>query len=218
MKNTSLLDKKYDKILSEIKNINGGGVMSNNLIESIIKCFEEENENREYYKHKLIDIPFYVSVLEQNLNNDKYKELHKDLEKLEWHLVFLDEENYYINSKIQIVFEDRNIPYSYMITFEYDNRYWGYCQCSKEDADYDARYDCCGHGCDWSAPKFSITKETYLGSSSFKGDEHDYWDFKDNYYSVTEKDKQEQERLSKIKALKEEKAKIEKELNELENV
>ena len=192
--------------------------MSNNLIKSIIECFEEENENRKYYEHKLIDIPFYVSVLEQSINNDKYKELHKDLENLEWHLVFIDEENYHIDNKIQVVFEDVSIDYSYIISFGYDDRYWGYCRCSKGDVGYDTRYGCCGYRCDWSAPKFTITKETYLGSNSFKGDEHDYWDFKDNYYSVTEKDKQEQERLSKIKVLKEEKARIEKELNELENV
>lgn len=193
--------------------------MSKILIDAIIECFKEENETRQSYnQQELIDIPFYLSVLEQGLSDDKYKELHHDLEKLKWRLVFVDEENYYIENKIQVVFEDVNIPYSYIINFEYDNRHWGYCQCSKDDDDYDERYDCCGHGCDWSAPKFTIIKEIYLGSSSFEGDEHDYWDFEDKYYNIDDKDKKEQAKLAKIKALEEEKSRIEKELAELKNI
>ena len=192
--------------------------MIKKLIDAVIECFEDENKSRKYYGHKLIEIPFFISVLEQSINNNKYKELHKDLKELDWHLEFIDEENCDGDIKIQIVFEKIDIFYSYIISFGYENRHWNYCQCSEGDVDYDARYDCCGHGCDWSAPEFSITKEIYLGKSSFNGDEHDYWVYKDKYYGITEKDKKEEERLFKIKMLEEEKARIEKELSELEKL
>lgn len=193
--------------------------MSKILIEAIIKCFEEENRDRTYYEGaKQIDIPFYISVLEQSLNDDKYKELHEDLEKSDWNLVFLDGDGYYVTHKIQIIFEDATIPYLYTIGFEYDDRRFKYCECSKGDPDYDERYDCCGHGCDWDAPKFSINKEIYLGSSSFDGDEHDYWDFKDKFYNIDDKNKKEQKKLARIKVLEEEKIRIEKELAELKNI
>lgn len=191
--------------------------MYKKLIDKIIKCLENENSNRVYYDDKEIDIPFYISVLEQSLGNSKYKDLHNDLENLKWDVVFIDEEEYYTEFKIQVYFENIEINYSYMIIFEYDERHTGYCQCSKNDDNYNELYDCCGIDCDWDAPKFSIIKMCNIGSSSFKGEQRDYWGYKDKYYSIT-REKEKEENLNKIKMLKEQKARIEEKIKELENV
>ena len=91
--------------------------------------------------------------------------------------------------------------YSYKIEFGKDDRSWGYCTCTNEDQDYREDKDCCGHGCDWTAPTISIKKIISLGNNGWTGDEHDYWDFEDNFYKSNDelaKGKEEQEKLDRI--------------------
>lgn len=204
--------------------------MVKQLINKIIECLESENEDRKYYEKRLIDIPFNIVTLEQYLSDDTYKELHNDLAKYDFDVHFVedkDEKGYLKERYIRIYLyekgneEDYYCDYStnftYKITLDKDDRDWGYCECEESDKDYDARYRCCGHGCDWTAPAFSISKEIYIGRNVFKGDEHDFWDYRDEYNNITEVDKKELERLSKIKQLEEQREYIENELKKLNN-
>lgn len=203
--------------------------MVKELIKLIIEELERENKSRKYNNERLIDIPFNIVTLEQHLENDTYKELHKDLEKYNFNVQFIedkDEEGYLEERYIKVyLYEegdeenyycDNFANFSYKIRLDKDERDWGYCQCEEGDNDYDARYRCCGHGCDWTAPAFSVNKIINIGGNVFKGDEHDFWDYRDKYNNVTEVDKKEQERLAKIRMLKEEQEYILKQLAELE--
>ena len=71
--------------------------------------------------------------------------------------------------------------YCYYIEFLYDQRDWGYCDCSPNDSQYNARHSCCGMGCDWTAPAFSLTKEIGLHHASWNGYERDYWEYEEKF-------------------------------------
>ena len=148
------------------------------FINKVIECLEYENDDREYHSKSKLDIPFMIAPLSQSLDNFKY--MLNDLKIHEYGIYYEEQENYYNNGAIYIQlyknnselieeeleekeYYDTDFPmdYTYKINFESDQRYGGYCQCSENDKDYDSRYDCCGHGCDWTAPSYSIEK-SYL--------------------------------------------------------
>lgn len=203
--------------------------MKDKLINEIIECLERENNSREYYDKRLLDIPFMIAALDQHLSNEEYIKLLCDIDKYDYMVQYIeaDSEDYYSDGSISIqlaeknnngeeyYYVDRVLDYEYKINFHHDERMWGYCQCTKDYPDYDARYDCCGHGCDWTAPAFSVEKIIHIGYNSFDGDEHDFWDYEDKFNNITQKDKEEAEKQSKIKRLLEEKERIEKELESL---
>ena len=185
--------------------------LSNQLIDKIIK--ELPNDGIE-------DKSFIVAPLYQTLENNE--ELLNDISKYKYYVRYFEseEEDDYTNGYISIYLNDKDdneLPYIYVLEFNIDERLWGYCQCSDEDKDYDARYKCCGHGCDWDAPAYSIRKITYICNNSWIGDEHDYWDFKDNFYNVSEKEKESEIRQSKINNLKDKIKFYQKELDILLN-
>lgn len=189
--------------------------MINVLIQRIINLIEEENDEREYHDKIKIDIPFKIAPIKQSISNIKYSELINDISKKEYYVYFDYDSNRcdYDYDRIAINLENEN--YRYIIQLGYEPRHWGYCECSEEDEGYDERYKCCGNGCDWDAPDFTVIKEVTLGSNSFNGIERDLWEYKDKYYNVTVKEKEEQERISKINYLKAEKERIEAELEKL---
>ena len=172
-----------------------------------------------------------IAPLSQSL--ERFKSLINDLEEHTYYGVTYiepEQENYYSNGTIEITLEKNDneldkeekyikeheeysyfpTDYTYKINFEIDERDWRFCQCSEGDEDYDERYNCCGHGCDWSAPACSIEKVIEIGSKAWVGDEHDYWNFKDKFYKVDEKEKQE-----KINRLKNQIEDLQKELDKL---
>ena len=169
--------------------------LSNQLIDKIIK--ELVNEEAE-------DISFMVAPLYQTLEGNE--ELLNDISKYKYYVTYFEGgDDEYSNGYISIYLEDEDgnsLPCIYELEFNIDGRLWGHCQCSDEDKDYDARYGCCGHGCDWNAPAYSIRKITYIYKNSWIGDEHDYWEFKDNFYNVTKKEKEEEIRQNKINDLR----------------
>lgn len=204
--------------------------MKNKLINEIAECLKIENRSRDYNGNRLLDIPFMIAALDQHLTNKEYEDLLYDLERYDYGVQYIEEnpEDYYSDGSIRIqlaekncedneyeYYVDRMLDYEYKIDFLHDERYWGYCECTKDDLDYDARHDCCGHGCDWTAPAFSISKIIHIGYNSFNGDEHDFWDYEDKFNNVTQKDKEEAEKQSKIRRLQEEKERIERELESL---
>ena len=97
-------------------------------------------------------------------------------------------------------FQNYDMPnYYYRICFSYDERDWGYCECTPDMEDYREDKKCCGHGCDASFCSFSLHKINNIMSDSWHGDEHDYWDFEDKFYMddkelADKKNKEETER------------------------
>lgn len=189
------------------------------FINKVIQTLEDENRGGKSY-----NIPFIIAPLEQRLH--ECEDFLKDLQNHNYHIIVLDvsDEDYYTNAKLHIAFydneEDNGFYYNYL-NFSYtidcgkDKRYWGYCECCENDKDYDSRYKCCGHGCDWVAPNFSITKQYNCGTYNWKGDEHDYWDFKDKFNNVTLEEKKILEKKTKIKSLEEQIKILSEELHKL---
>ncbi|WP_133015006.1 hypothetical protein [Clostridium cuniculi] len=204
--------------------------MKDKLINEIVECLKIKNRDRDYNGNRRLDIPFMIAALDQHLTNKEYEDLLYDLERYDYGIQYIEEnpEDYYSDGSIRIqlaekncednkyeYYVDRMLDYEYKIDFLHDERYCGYCECEEGYEDYDARYRCCGHGCDWTAPAFSISKIIHIGYNSFDGDEHDFWDYKDKFNNVTQKDKEEAEKRSKIRRLQEEKERIERELESL---
>ena len=168
------------------------------LINKIIDELKRVNEDKEYRGERRLNIPFMIAPLSQSL--EQFDSLINDLEEHTYYGVTYiepEQENYYSNGTIEITLEKNDneldkeekyikeheeysyfpTDYTYKINFEIDERDWKFCQCSEGDEDYDERHNCCGHGCDWSAPACSIEKVIEIGSKVWEGDEHDYWDF-----------------------------------------
>ena len=201
------------------------------LINKIIDELKRVNKDKEYRGERGLNIPFMIAPLSQSL--ERFKSLINDLEEHTYYGVTYiepEQENYYSNGTIEITLEKNDneldkeekyikeheeysyfpTDYTYKINFEIDERDWKFCQCSEGDEDYDERHNCCGHGCDWSAPACSIEKVIEIGSKAWEGDEHDYWNFEDKFYKVDEKEKQ-----AKINRLKNQIEDLQKELDKL---
>ena len=186
--------------------------LSKQLINDII-------EELKYYDIEEERICFMISPLCQSIKNNK--EFLDDINNYIYDITYKNSEEYLSIGILAIDLydevKDEYLNYIYEIEFSYDERLWGYCECSKEDKDYDERYKCCGHGCDWSAPKYSIRKIEQICTNSWEGDQHDYWDFKDNFYNVTEEEKEKEIKNNRIKELEEMIKRCKKELDELKN-
>lgn len=173
------------------------------FIDRVIGILESENDSNE----KQYNIPFIIAPLDQRLN--ECEEFLQDLKNNSYYInmVDIDDEDYYTYAKLEIGFynerEETINDLYYTINFVRVERYWGYCECSEGDEDYDIRYKCCGHGCDWSAPSFSIIKQYSCGDYSWNGDEHDYWDFEDKFNNVTLEEKKDLQKKAEIKSLEE---------------
>ena len=170
-----------------------------NLVESL-KEYDDDNE---------VDIPFVISALYQSFdeNPEKYDAFVIDLERYDEYLIDIsrNKEDYMalFDVNIRLVkwwsnkLGDIDTPkYGYKIVFSYEDRDWGYCECTPDMEDYREDKHCCGHGCDATFSKFDLYKVLHIGSHSWKGDEHDYWEFEDAFY-LSEKelaDKKEKEK------------------------
>lgn len=197
-----------------------------NLIEEL----KEVNDDREYHNkyhnkedHKqILDIPFIISSLYQSFENkeEKYKEFIFDLEKWcnYWFVVKnpSDDDWYKI---ISIYVDSYDTEYHYELNFYYDERNYGYCECTPDMPDYREDKKCCGHGCDANFCTFELKKVIDIAGGSWQGDEHDYWEFEDSFYKADKAALEEKERQMKESRIKELKNRIEadtKKLMELE--
>ena len=172
-----------------------------NFIERLVEVLKYENTYGELNGKKL-DVPFLVSVLWQDLmdNYECYDEFCSDLRDCDNYDIVIGDDNYCI-CKVNVFLynetENNNwkcaeeSDFRYEITFSYDERNWGYCECSPGDPDYREDKHCCGHGCDWEAPSVEVRKSFLVSNHSWHGDEHDYWDFEDKFYA---NDKEENEK------------------------
>ena len=207
------------------------------FIQNLTSTLNNENENRINHNKKLLDIPYIISVINQQIEN--CKEFIDDITRHTYCINGYDEDNSmgYTNGKIRILIEkpdnekeseymvDVYYDYCYYIEFTKDERHWGYCECEPEDKGYNEKYRCCGNGCDFTASAFRIKKVISLGSYAWEGQERDYWKYQEQFESneqninkEIEKFKLEQEKQflrNRINELQEELDKLE--LEELES-
>lgn len=109
--------------------------------------------------------------------------------------------------------------YDYLISFTYDFRDYGYCECTPDMDDYREDKECCGHGCDATFCEFLLQKISYVKRDSWHGDEHDYWNFEDEFYLNDEElaaKKREEDKERMIEELKNRINEYDKKLKELE--
>ena len=205
------------------------------FLDVFVNELKRENSNREYYGTRKLNIPFIISTLYQSFNNntDEYKELISDLEKWSDYGLSIDKPvNDYcgiIDVEISLIkydeeseedFYEYDTPnYDYKLCFSYDERNWGYCECTPDMEDYREDKHCCGHGCDASFCSFSLHKIVNLGGDTWNGDEHDYWEFEDEFYANDKELAEKREKERREREIMELKARIEadsKKLAELE--
>jgi len=205
------------------------------FLDSFVAELKRENENRKYHDTRELDIPFIISTLYQSFNNnkDEYKELISDLEKwLDYSFVIENSTNDYdgiidveINlSKYGKESEEGYCEYStpnygYKLCFSYEERNWGYCECTPDLEDYREDKHCCGHGCDAAFCEFELFKVTKVIRDSWHGDKHDYWEFEDQFYTNDKELAEKREKECREREIMELKARIEadsKKLAELE--
>lgn len=215
--------------------------LENKTLQSFLNHLTEElkseNENREYEnlsennRYLILDIPFLISSLweafsaEPNTYSDFIKCLNKAY-NYQIRIVSPDNDYYGICKAIVDFYTSKEAyegfeEYQYEIFFLYDQRDLGYCDCTPDMKDYREDKQCCGHGCDWWAPSFEIRKSYYMGKHSWNGDEHDYWNFEDEFYMsdkelADKKDKEDRER--QIEELRNRIEADQKRLDELENI
>lgn len=203
------------------------------FIERLVEVLKYENTYRTPNGKKL-DVPFLLSALWQDLMNhyECYDEFCSDLRDCDKYVIAIENCDYHIckaNVSIYNGIKDRygdswgcmESNSRYEITFSYDERNWGYCECKPNDSDYREDKHCCGHGCDWEAPTIEVRKSFLVSNHSWSGDEHDYWDFEDKFYADDKEEKEKKllaEREYKIKSLKETIENAQRELKELENL
>jgi len=201
------------------------------FIQNLINELNSENENRIYHDKKILDTPYIISVIDQQIKN--CKEFLDDITRHTYYINGYNEEysGGYTNGKIRILIEKSNnekesehctdayYNHCYHIEFLYDERYWGYCECTPEDEGYNEKYKCCGYGCDFTAPAFKIEKVVDLGYYAWEGQKKDYWEYKEQFEANEQNKNEEVEKFkseekkqnlkNRIKELQEELIKIE---------
>jgi hypothetical protein len=202
------------------------------FIKELVDQLERENNDRSYHKKKLLNIPYIIAPLVQHLISETYKDFLKDISSHSYFINYFDDNTEgYSNGYIEVNLYNKSEEdcddyynpecelHNYKIVFGKDQRHWGYCQCVPEDEDYRKDKDCCGHGCDWTAPTFKIEKTFSLGQNSWVGDQHNYWDFEDNFYASDKKlaeEKAKRDKEERIKYLQENIEIMQKELSEIQ--
>ncbi len=195
------------------------------FLEELTDVLKAENEDREYEnkseddRYSILNIPFIVSSLweafraEPNTYSDFIKCLNKAYD-YQINIVEPDNDYYgickaivgfHVSDKVYEGLEE----YQYEIEFYYDPRDCGYCQCKPTDKDYREDKDCCGHGCDWWAPAFEMRKSFNASNHKWNGEEHDYWDFEDEFYASDKELEEKKAKEDKARMIKELKNRIE---------
>lgn len=189
------------------------------FLDNFIEELKRENEDRECHETRELDIPFIISTLYQSFANniDKYKELISDLKEWSDYGIVISKSDNDYNGIIDVMInlakyddelenmEDWFPDYDYKITFTHDPRHWGYCECTPDMPDYREDKHCCGHGCDATFCEFELYKVLHITKDTWHGDEHDYWDFEDEFYESDKEladKKAEEDKARMIKELK----------------
>lgn len=199
--------------------------MKTNFFEELKKFVINEHQEDQYF---IQYIRYYETMLQNkevlhSLLSDleKWKmDIHHQEDKTEgytfgkWVIYLWDYESEEQDSDSELYRDDSKSPnYHYEIELTRDGRYWGYCECTPDMEGYNEKYKCCGDGCDWVAPSFTLSKveECY---GKFKGDERDLWKLEGKWeehlgsYNKKLKEKRLRNIEEQLKRLEEEKAKL----------
>lgn len=195
------------------------------FLDNFIQALKYENSDRKNYDKNSIDIPFIISSLYQSFNKDvsKYRDFISDIEHSFDYWFDISDSNNEYNGIIDadVIFAVQNQSYyNYQLQFTYDARDYGYCQCTPDMPDYREDKYCCGYGCDVAFCEFSLYKVLHIVSGSWEGDDHDYWDFEDEFYLSDKELAEKKENEDREREIWELKSRIEadqKRLAELEN-
>lgn len=199
------------------------------FIRDLIDELNRVNE-RELNNENKISVCYLVSVVDQHI--EECTDFMNAISKYNYHIDGYEEDHSsgYTNGKIRVLIEkpdeekesdfmvDAFYNYYYCIEFLYDERMWGYCQCTLDDDGYDPEHDCCGCGCDWTAPAFRITKVYDLGYYKWDGYQRDYWEYERQFKIKESVNNEEVARLEKEKIkkrLEEEIAKLQQRIDSL---
>ena len=215
--------------------------LENNILQTFLERFIEGLKSEvgcNNLKNDQLDIPFIISSLYQSFEShiDVFKDFIQDLYLFpDYNISILDSQNDYnglIDVEINLVkypddeeneqwYMDGHSPnYDYKLCFIYDTRDYGYCECTPDMRDYREDKQCCGHGCDAAFCEFSLYKVLHIASGSWEGDEHDYWDFEDEFYLSDKELAEKKEKENRERQIEELKNRIEadqKRLAELES-
>lgn len=163
----------------------------------------------------------YFETIKQHL--DKLSSILSDCERYEINLHFEeDTTNAYTNGKIFVYLwqkakESETYPtHHYEIELCRDERYWGYCECSPDDPDYNPKYECCGYRCDWVAPSVNVKRVEDIASFSFDGYKKDMWALREKW-EEEHRELEELKKQIKIKHIEDQIAELQAKLNELRN-
>ena len=212
--------------------------LQNDTLQNFLdKVVDELKREKEYnrLKNDQLDIPFIISSIYQSFKNntDRYKDFIEDLDKYSDYGLYIEDSQHDYNGLVDIgitlvkYINDANYPeftdydnpdYDYKFTLAYDERNWGYCECTPDMSDYREDKHCCGHGCDASFCSFELHKIVHVIKDTWHGDEHDYWEFEDEFYASDKElsdKKAEEDRLRKIEELKNQIETASKKLKEL---
>lgn len=207
----------------------GGEIMNvkNKFIEDVVKELNDVNRERIKENKNPLDIPFMVSVLDQQL--ETCEEFIHDISKNKY-LINGFEEVEGIIGRMQVLIEkpedekESNFlihafyDYCYYIDFFAEPRLYGECKCSPDDEGYNHEYGCCGLECEWYAPSFEIYKSIFLKKATWKGDQRDYLEY-EKQFKENEKRKnnevEEYKKQQRKKFLQQQIEQLQKELDSL---
>lgn len=195
------------------------------FLDKLIEYLKREKEYSRL-KNDQLDIPFIISAMYQSFKNntEKYEDFIADLDKYSDYGLYVEESQNdynglidigitlvkYINDENDPTFTDYDNPdYDYKFTLTYDERRYAYCECTPDMEDYRADKDCCGHGCDASFCAFELHKILHIVKDTWHGDEHDYWEFEDDFYASDKELGEKKAEEDKARMIKELKARIE---------
>jgi hypothetical protein len=191
---------------------------ANQFVERVVATLMDENRSRIGSDERLLDVAFMVAPIEQSIGGDEFAPLLATLGD-EAEMYYREErDNYGEVQRLHIVTGTEGANYYYVLSFTTNERMWGYCECSPSDAEYDAEHRCCGHGCDWVAPSFSVRKVEHVGHAAWEGDESDYWRYEKAVNALLAENNADVDAASKRERaayLLAEKERIEKQLAEL---
>lgn len=196
-----------------------------NFIEKLTKKLTHENEYRD--RTNQYDVPFIVATLYQNFENheNRFESFIEALNKWgnDYSIDIKSKREHDPNqlitfdvSKNQYGWENYNeIEPSYEFYFFYDDRPYGYCECTPDMPDYRVDKGCCGHNCDTGFSAFYLNKTIYVADGIWEGDAHDYWDFEDSFYNIDEDARKTKEKEMKENRIRELRKQIEEATKEL---
>lgn len=150
------------------------------FVDKLIEVLNQENERRDTPESTHLDVAFMLAAVEQHIGEPQYATFLSEIDDdVLMGYESPGDDDYYTIGSVHI---PTNTSYAgvYHLTFYRDERMHGYCECDASMVEYNPKYRCCGHGCDWSAPAFSIVKHLHVGGSDWTGDESDYWSYKES--------------------------------------